>query len=251
MKPIPENFTEFLYWVKEQTELFWSSNPTTSNNEFVCDDWIFEAKWMGLSEEQIHEVEKEYSLVFTPEHRDFLKILHTIDRKEPLAIGESPETGIPFFYNWLTDEKELNEQMTWPFRTVLEDVLQNDQVWLPSWGKRPASKEKLTAIVENWFKKTPLLIPLTSHRFLVSDLSLNYRPVLSIWGSDMIVYGQHLRTYLLNELQDHLNIKKMVYDQEDDCYYPELTEEVRTIFEKETSFDKNKVIPHWQEMISI
>ena len=31
---IPEGYTEFLYWVKERTENFWSKNPKTSDSDF-------------------------------------------------------------------------------------------------------------------------------------------------------------------------------------------------------------------------
>jgi len=34
---IPEDYTEFLYWIKERTEMFWSKNPETSEDDFVCE----------------------------------------------------------------------------------------------------------------------------------------------------------------------------------------------------------------------
>ncbi|HWK06842.1 MAG TPA: hypothetical protein VNS58_24580 [Puia sp.] len=52
-----------------------------------------------------------------PEHRDFLKILHTIDRKEeversPYPEGDKPTIEkTPFFYNWLEDEAEIRSRL--------------------------------------------------------------------------------------------------------------------------------------------
>lgn len=256
MIQIPENFIDFLYWVKERTETFWSIDPKTSPNDFVCEDWIYGAKWIGLSEPEIDAIEIKYSIKFTAEHRAFLKILHTIDRKQKIEYTESSEEDAEilieehsFFYNWLKDETEIRKILDWPFRTIYEDVTGRNRVWLKSWGKRPDSDMEVMQIYKDWFKNNPSLIPLTAHRFLVSEPGLDYNPVLSIWGSDTIVYGWHLRSYLLSELKDHLNIMHLVYDDEDKFHYPELIDEVQAILKSDATFDERKIIPNLQEMI--
>lgn len=258
MIKIPKNYIEFLYWIKERTELFWSIDPKTSTNDFVCEDWIYGAKWIGLSESEIDKIEIKYSIKFTSEHREFLKILHTIDRKKKIDYTESFEEDaeilineVPFFYNWLRDEIEIREILNWPFKTIYEDIVGQNRIWLKSWGKRPNSEVEVKKIYTDWYKNNPPLIPLTSHRFLVSESNLTYKPVLSIYGSDIIVYGWNLRSYLLNELQDHLNVQHLVYDDEYNYYYPELIDEVKTIFKNDYTFDENKIIPNLQEMILI
>ena len=205
-----------------------------------------------MKDEQIDALEKKYAIKFMPEHREFLKILHTIDRKERLEHKNDGEIIIeerPFFYNWLTDEEEIREKFEWPYRTILEDILGANKVWLKSWGKRPASDEDKEAIFSTWFNKTPKLLPLTSHRFLVSDLNLEDRPVLSIWGSDIIVYGWDLRLYLLNELSGYLDITEQVYYEEYQCYYAESIKEIKEINEKAHLDSVQKDIPYWKEMI--
>ncbi|MFB9077175.1 hypothetical protein ACFFLS_02955 [Flavobacterium procerum] len=146
---IPENITDFLYWVKERTELFWSINPKTSSNVFVCADWAYGAKWIGLSEAEIDEIEKKYSIKFIFEHREFLRILHTIDRKERFEYTETFEEDSeiiveesPFFYNWLRDEKEITEIEKWAYDSIYQDIVGVNRVWLKSWGKRPKSEIK-------------------------------------------------------------------------------------------------------------
>ncbi|MEN2402484.1 hypothetical protein GKZ90_0022025 [Flavobacterium sp. MC2016-06] len=258
MIEIPKDFTEFLYWVKERTELFWSIDPQTSENDFVCEDWIYGAKWIGLTEKEIDAIEIKYAIKFTEEHRSFLKILHTIDRKERREYTETFEEDapklikeFPFFYNWMEDETEIKKIFSWPFDTMLEDVAGNNQVWLKSWGNKPNSEIEIKKIYSEWFQKTPAILPLTGYRFVISDPNLRHRPVLSIYGSDIIVFGWNFRSYLLNELQEHLNISKLVYDEEYDCYDPILFNEVQEIFDEDYKHDESKIIPYWQEMILI
>ncbi|RPD50409.1 hypothetical protein DNI29_06355 [Hymenobacter sediminis] len=256
MNQIPENLTEFLYWVKAKTELFWSINPGTSKNKIVCENWLFGAKWVGLSEKQVNDVEKKYSIAFTPEHREFLRILHTIDRKEKVeyteTFDEDAEVLIeerPFFYNWLEDDEEIRYRLDWPFTTIYDDVTGRSKVWLKSWGERPAHDEDIKQIYSDWFEKAPKLLPLTSHRFIVSGQNLSCRPVLSVWGADTIVYGWNLRSYLLHELYSHLNIGELIYDKGYAGYYYDFKEEVKHIFENDSMCNEVNSIPYWGEII--
>ncbi|OQP44428.1 hypothetical protein A4H97_08590 [Niastella yeongjuensis] len=52
MNPIPENYTDFLHWLKDHTETYWAQDPRTSMNEAKCPLWIFGAKWVGMTEGQ-------------------------------------------------------------------------------------------------------------------------------------------------------------------------------------------------------
>ncbi|OBW42448.1 hypothetical protein AB670_01181 [Chryseobacterium sp. MOF25P] len=241
---IPENFTEFLHWIKKETEKTWSGD--------FCKKWIQGAQWIGMTNNQINEVEKKYSIQFTPEHREFLEILHTIDRKE--IIENKDEWGdeiteYPFFYNWLEDHEEIKEKLNWPYETILRDVVGRNGVWLKSWGKKPDSEEEKTKIFTDWYNHSPTLLPLTSHRFIISNSNLKYKPILSIWGSDIIIYGWSLRTYLLNELNYHLDIWTEEYDEEDQQSYSVLNEEAKKIHDDDYKFDRNKKIPYWEELI--
>ncbi|MGO4773261.1 hypothetical protein ACEN2I_16480 [Flavobacterium sp. W22_SRS_FK3] len=258
MEKIPENYIDFLYWVKERTESFWSKDPETSLEDFVCDDWMYGAKWIGLTDEEISNIERKYVIEFTPEHKDFLRILHTIDRYEKIEYTETFDENaeilveeIPYFYNWQKDDKEITERLIWPYKTILEDVLGVNQVWLKSWGEKPISDIEKEKIFSDWFQKTPKLIPIKSHRFIISDENLKFRPVLSVYGSDIIVYGWNLRSYILNELKDELGLIELVYDEEDKEWYPETKKELREILEKDYKFNEEKDIPYWKEMILI
>lgn len=252
MLQIPENYTDFLYWVKETTEALWSKDPQSPDG---CEEWVYGAKWAPLKEEEIDAVEKKYGVQFMPEHREFLKILHTLDRKEvrvhdPINEGEEPIIEkTPFFYNWLVDEEEIRSRLEWPYRTIMQDIKGPIGTWLQSWGKRPSSDEEKELIFRDWLNKAPRLVPLTSHRFLVSEPHLTDRPVLSMWGSDIIVYGWDMRLYLLNELNYKLPLYEPVFDEEDQCYYSTETKEFKAILDKSYADAPQKDIPYWKEMI--
>lgn len=250
MKIIPENFIEFLYWIKNETESLWGQDPEA----FHFEKWLHGAKWIGMTNNQIDEVEEKYIIKFTPEHREFLKILHTLDRKEKYEYLDDEELIIEensFFYNWLEDDEEIKRKLTWPFEEVSRDILRetNHPFWLDSWGKRPESKEEKRKLFTDVFQKSPQLIPIKSHRFVVSDITLKHRPILSIWGTDTIVYGWTLRTYLINELKYYLDIWKDVYDEEDQQYYSDLNDEAQKIHDDDYKYHPSKIIPFWQEII--
>ncbi|SFP01504.1 hypothetical protein SAMN05428949_7180 [Chitinophaga sp. YR627] len=250
---IPEDYNEFFYWVKERTETFWSKSKSSNNTEgYPCPEWVEGAKWIGMTNEQIDSIEAKYGITFMPAHRAFLHILHTIDRKEVNEYEEGGETQTyqrSFFYNWLEDEDEIVSKLDWPYRTIFEDVSPSKGVWLESWGARPASVEEKERIFADWYAKAPKLLPLTSHRFLVSQAGLADRPVLSVYGSDTIIYGWDLRLYLLNEITDHLDLYMPVFDEEDQCYYAEYRDELRKVFDLAQQKLPGKDIPYWKELI--
>lgn len=248
MTTIPENFTEFLYWIKRETETLWSKNPDLHHFE----KWLHGAEWIGMSDTQIDQAEEKYSIKFTHEHKEFLKVLHAVDRKEKHEDtddnGEIIVNEYPFFYNWLEDNEEIIYRLQYPFEGILYNV-KNHAMWLKSWGERPDKEAELTEKLTDIYRQSPRLLPLHSHRFLVSDPSLLYNPVLSIWGADTIIYGWTLKTYLINELKYYLDIWKTVYDEEDRQYYSDLKDEARKIHDKDYQYDPSKKIPFWQEII--
>ena len=70
-----------------------------------------------------------------------------------------------------------------------------------------AERACASACVDTWISGRyitmgPRLIPVHSHRYLLADPDRPGNPVLSIFGSDTIVFGRDIRRYLLNELRD-------------------------------------------------
>ncbi|WP_262151520.1 hypothetical protein [Chryseobacterium foetidum] len=243
---IPENFTEFLYWIKKRTETLWS-------NEDDCVQGLYGAKWQPLTEEQIDSIELKYSIKFITEHREFLKVLHAIDKKEIFEYedenGEVVLEEHMLFYNWLDDEEEIQHRFHGLSDWLFFDVEGGNEVWLKSWGIKPKSEAKRKEVFDEWFSKIPQLIPMLGHRFVVSDSNLKWKPILSMWGTDIIVMGWDFRTYLLNELKNHLDIHIQVFDEEDQMFYPELLPEVQEIFDQNFKYDESKDVPYLKEMM--
>ncbi len=247
MKYIPEDFTEFLYWLKDATEVRWSQIPTEDNEYYQS---LHGAKWIGMEDTEITALEERYGITFAADHRLFLKILHVPDKKVAETFdddGVATTTYSNLFYNWFTDEQQIREKLNWPYRTILRDV--ESSVWLKSWGPKPDSAEERIRIYNTWYTAAPKLAPLTSHRFILSDDTLAYRPVLSIWGSDIIAYGWNLRHFLIKEFVDDLGLLVSVYDEEDACDYLENGPEVKAIYEEGKKYACNKDLPYWKEMI--
>lgn len=251
---IPEDYIEFLHWVKATTETFWSKEPISQEEGLSPEPWVKGAKWMGLEEEEIDAIEAKYQIKFTKEHRAFLNILHTIDKKEPVdrynEEGEAYCIKESFFYNWKTDDKELKDRFNWVFQTILDDILGVNQTWLASWGKvRPKSDATKKEIFSNWLEQAPKLIPIFGHRFVVSEPADCDNPVLSVYGSDIIVYGWNMRHYLLSELNEHLELQYWEYDEEYDDWSIEPKKELQDLCTLEYAAAKHKKIPFWEEMI--
>ncbi|KXX66801.1 SMI1/KNR4 family protein [Flammeovirga sp. SJP92] len=234
---IPQDYLEFLHWFKEQTEEFWSVEPTISNNNLVCEEWIFGAKWIGMTDKEIAEAERKYSITFPDDYKEFLKVLHTVDKIS---------TEHSFFYNWNTDNNELENAQKWAYESLLQSVL-NDKIWLASFGKKPQSINNRKNVFNEWYNNAPKLIPFLGHRYLVSQSIREANPIISLHGFDTIVYGCNIRHYLLHELQDEIGLSEIVYDETGWSIEPS------NQFLELNSAEINKMelssIPYWGELL--
>ncbi|MFZ4931184.1 hypothetical protein [Chryseobacterium sp. Mn2064] len=243
---IPSNLTEFLYWAKERTEKLWSVNNEN------CPKGFYGAKWQGLSEDQIDQIERKYKVSFTSEHKEFLKILHAIDKKEIVEYedeGELIAEECTFFYNWLENEEEITSQIKYFYKGMWNDITSVNHVWLKSWGIKPKSLERKKEIFDEWFSKLPQLLPVRDSSYVVDNTNLKWNPVVGASGSDFVILGWDFRTYLLYALREHLDIYTDVYDEEDQRFYAELIDEVQKINDENFMYDETKDIPYLKEMI--
>jgi hypothetical protein len=251
MITIPSDFTEFLYWFKEITESVWASNAKT-----VSEDWLAGAKWVGLTDDQIDSIENKYAVKFTPEHRTFLRILHTTDRKEKIQYLQEidgKEVTImeekPHFYNWLTDDDLIKKYLNWPFQTIFQDVLGVNKVWLKSWGAKVEAEDEKKAVFEKWYRNAPQLLPLRAHTFLISDLAIKKRPLLSVYGADVIIAGWSIQSYLIAEFSVTLGLTERVYDEENKVYHSDFKKGILDTYSEYFQFKLIYPLPFWDEMI--
>ena len=110
----------------------------------------------------------------------------------------------PGFCNWLYDTQELQGRFAWLVEGLEFDVEHNN-LWLESWGTRPRTKTKRKTTIREQMQNAPKLIPVFAHRYLVGQSTgVATNPVLSVQGSEIIVYGRDLRSYLLDEFSSLL-----------------------------------------------
>lgn len=250
---IPIDYNEFLYWVKEKTEYYWSFIREVGEDEKnEVENWSYGAKWIGLSNQEIDEIETKYEVKFSSAHREFLKVLHTVDRKKKYIgwdeKGNSLIKETSFFHNWLKDEKEIRGYLSWPKDFLIDDILQGS-IWLKSWGKKPISKTDQESIFLNWYNKAPKLVPINSHRFVISEPKDSDNPILSVYGQDTIVYGSNMRHYLINELEEELCFRQGIFDDEFKEFDNRLIPVVAKIHDFEYEQLKTMNIPYWKEFL--
>ncbi|MEU4557030.1 hypothetical protein AB0F72_01475 [Actinoplanes sp. NPDC023936] len=133
----------------------------------------------GLSETEASDIEREFGFTFAPDHREFL------------AAGVPTGVGWP---DWRSpDRAGLRAALAAPVEGVLFDVAEND-FWYEGWG--PAFGDRL-ATARAGLLIAPRMIPLYAHRYLPAGIAGH--PVLSIYQTDVIVYGADLCDWLNRE----------------------------------------------------
>ncbi len=203
---------QFLDWVKQKTEAAWSTYTPSSLEEYKKRgvggrDWRQKTKWIGgFTKKDVVKAENRWRFTFPPDYRRFLTVLGTPNQ---LMSGsrwrdnELVQVDSPSFYDWRHD---LSEAVNWPLKGLLFDV--DHGLWYESWGHRPTTKEgrheKITALVD----QAPPLIPIIGHRFLLGEPMEEGNPVLSVYQSDIIVYGTNFRKFLLLELANLLQLDR-------------------------------------------
>ena len=99
--------------------------------------------------------------------------------------------------DWNNEEK-VRPLLAWPFEGLLFDVEENG-LWWPEWGDRPATAEERAEVLRQVLKRAPRLIPIFGHRYLPATPSHAGNPVFSVYQSDVIHYGADLDDYIDRE----------------------------------------------------
>ena len=197
--PPAEYGPEFLSWLRAMTEAAWQEIEEPSLDDYrstgvLGAHWRRGTRWTGpLDDEAIEHVQRHYGVHFPPQHRLLLQILHGTT---PWMLGADHRTGelalhqTTGFYDWLHDEE--------PIRAALSDVA-DTSVFAEEIDRHYGGRRWLQG------GPSPQLLPIFGHRYVVDDDS---QWVLSIVGSDAIVYGENLRDYLLLELDDVISLRE-------------------------------------------
>ena len=210
---VPHDERDFLVWFREETESAWAQHSPRSLADYQSagvggSDWQSGTKWRALTDSEITNAEEKWNIQFPPDHRTFLRELGATDRSMEGAAykGEHLEsTQEAGFYDWRTDDTAIENALAWPFEGLFFDVEEND-LWLDSWGPRPDSRKGRESTVRALVEAAPTLIPVFGHRYLLGQPLEAGNPVLSVYQADIIVYGGDLHSYLATEMAEMIGL---------------------------------------------
>ncbi len=246
LSKVPDNFDDFLPWLKEQTEAAWAIHQTTTLDVFMAEEsggssWRTGTQWqIGLDEPRIDALELHWGLKFPRDYRQFLSVLNAPDRgvysvgwsdDPPYDLREGDDS--PSYFDWQKDDEAIIDALNWPLGGLLFQV-EESSLWLDSWGERPSKVTDVRKKVAQLVATAPMLIPITGHRYLLANSLDAGNPVLSVYGSDIICYGSNLKNFLLLEFSPLLGLD---YDEVAEGANVGITEE------------KIAAIPFWGELM--
>jgi hypothetical protein len=156
----------------------------------------------GLTDAEFARIERDYDLEFADDHRAFLAAGLPLSPPPLNGPPEAGQTRIQLWPDWRDGEPaELRRQLAWPAEGVLFDV-EHNACWHPSWGQRPAELGQALSAARQHLTRAPTMIPVYSHRYLPAGRGSYGHPVLSIYQTDMIIYGTDLADYVTHEFTD-------------------------------------------------
>jgi hypothetical protein len=152
----------------------------------------------GLSGAELDRVEREFGFTFADDHRAFLAaglpVNSGLPPPQPGVYTAHPEPW-PDWRNGPHDA--LHDFLTWPTHGVLLDVRRWH--WREAWGPRPSDQGAAVELARQRLAEVPVMAPVYGHRYLPAGRGTHGHPVLSMWQTDIIVYGNDLADYIDNE----------------------------------------------------
>lgn len=138
-------------------------------------------------------IERDHGFEFADDHRAFLQA--------GLPLNVPPEEGQTWRKPWPDwrdgDPDELRHQLDWPVKGTLFDV--EHGYWHDTWGPRPARPDHALETARLHLAQVPKMIPIYAHRYLPAGHGTYEYPVLSIYQTDIIIYGADLADYIHHE----------------------------------------------------
>lgn len=142
----------------------------------------------GLTEAELARIESTFGFEFSDDHRSFLAA--------GLPLDAEHSRGWP---DWRGgDPEHLRARLDRPVDGVLFQV-GHGTFWHPDWGPRPESTADALAAARAHLDRVPRMVPVFSHRYLPAGRGNWGHPVLSMHGTDIIVYGDDLPDYVRRE----------------------------------------------------
>lgn len=138
----------------------------------------------GMSQQEIDQVEKRYHIVFPTELQQFY------------SLGLPVSDG---FYDWRSvnaeEIKQINRALMAPIFGLQMD-LENGEFWCEDWGKQPLDIKAAQSILLTKYNEAPKLVPIRGHRYITVMPQNKTNHIFSILHSDIICYGENLKSFL-------------------------------------------------------
>lgn len=166
---------EFLAGFKRDTEAHWNvplRDPRVWGFQFVPG-----TRWLpGLSDDQIRAYERDLGVAFPADFRLFLRHLNGTDpRLKHSQTGQS-SVGV---YSYPRDLKLVRQYM---------------EEWSHDWP----------GVCETYqLDPDDRCVPIFAHRGVLCRKEGGTSPVFSLWGDDVILYEEDLRSYLVKEFLEN------------------------------------------------
>ena len=140
----------------------------------------------GMTADELRRAEEAYGFTFPASLREILAY--------GVPVSENPDE----FPRWrdFSDENvtRIRQWMQSPAEWLKSDIVRHG-FWLPAWGERPAPGDEAAA-ADRLLATSPLLIPVSGHRFMPVLEGCDNPPVISTVGCDTILYGGTPAEYL-------------------------------------------------------
>ena len=151
----------------------------------------------GLTDAELEQIEGMYGFEFADDHRAFLAA--GIPINNPPKEGQTRSRPWP---EWRTgDPDTLRQQLNRPIEGILFDVEHNN-FWHPTWDSRPIETPTALATARRHLADVPTLVPVYAHRYLPAGRDTSGHPILSIWQTGIIYYGENLPDYINREFNN-------------------------------------------------
>jgi hypothetical protein len=137
----------------------------------------------GLTDAEVAAVEERYGFRFPPDLRSFLQFAL------PVGVG---------WVDWRDDPEQVRQRLGWPLDSMCWDIEHNG-FWMRRWGPKPDALADRIRIAQEQAALAPRLIPIYIHRYLPATPNEVGNPVLSVYQTDIIVYGADLADYFQHE----------------------------------------------------
>lgn len=137
----------------------------------------------GLTDFEVAAIEDGYGFRFPPDLRSFLQFAL------PVSDG---------WVDWRDHPDRIRERLNWPLDGVCWDI-EHSGFWMRQWGSKPEAIADRIGIARERVEVAPRLIPIYSHRYIPAKPSAAGNPVLSVYQTDIIVYGADLADYFHRE----------------------------------------------------